>query len=135
MTSVTYRIPMHRDGHVVTLEEVLEAVDGAGLEWRMTYCDAIPKTGSGLNSVLLERHARSQQEGAVFTDLGLRDLAARLEQMIDCDILGYPEGQPADAQVTPTVSIVAFDSSEWTVRTSEGHSHRFDVTSRLLDES
>ena len=123
--TTTHRIPMHRDGHVVTLEEVLEAVDGAGLEWHLTHFDAIPKTDAGLDTDFLEREAKSRPGGLVFSDTGLRDLAAKLQQVIDCDILGYPEGQPADAQVAAALSIVAFDSGEWAVHTSEGHGHRF----------
>lgn len=131
----TYRIPMHREGHLVTLEEVLKLVDGAGLTWRLTHFDAIGKTGCDVDWSLLERETTRQPGGMAFTDVGLRDLAAQLYQVIDCDILGYPEGQPADVKGSAALSIVAFDSGEWTVETRVGHRHRFDATSWLLEGS
>ena len=131
----TYRMPMHREGHLVTLEKVLKVVAGAGLTWRLTHFDAIPKTGSDVDTLLLEREAKRQPGGVAFTDADLRDLAAQLQQVIDCDILGYPEGEPADVKGSAALSIVAFDSGEWTVETSEGHRRRFDATSWLLEGS
>ena len=69
----------------------------------------------------------------VFADIGLRALAQQLHQVIDCQILGVPQGQSLGANVPDILEIVASDSTEWILRTGTQHGWRLDLGSSLFE--
>lgn len=131
-SATTFRIPMHRGGSLVSLEAILEGVDGTGLEWHLLDIQAIAKQNSGLDVLRLEEEVRGHPGGLVFADLGLRALARQIDQVIDCEILGVPVERPYPSMAE--VSIVASDSTEWILRMSGMSGGRFDHASPLLDQ-
>lgn len=131
-SATTFRVPMHRGGRLVSLEAILEEVDGTGLEWRLLDIQAVARKGSGLDVLRLEEEAQSRPGGLVFADLALRALARQIDQVIDCEILGVPVTRPRTSMVE--VTIVASDSTEWIVRTRGMAGSRLNLASPLFDQ-
>jgi hypothetical protein len=125
---------MHRGGRLVSLEAVLDVVDSAGLEWHLTDLEAIAKKDSDLDVVQLENDVHGRPGGLLLTDAALRLLAAEVDQIIDCQILGVPQGESIDADVADVLDIVAFDSTEWILRVGTRQRGRLNHSSSLLRE-
>jgi len=109
----TYAIPMHREGRVVDLLQILRLVNGQLLTWRLTEIEAIVVPGSALDIVELEREALSSPDGISFSNRALTALADQLLQVINCDLSGYLLGD--NRKQAPVVLIRALDSTEWSV--------------------
>jgi len=129
---VTYTIPMHQGGRFVSLEEVLGAINGAGLEWRLSWLQAVSSRDSSLDVVELEAKTRNQQGGLLLTDVELRTLARQLDQVIDGEFRGFAEGSSHDSGGAALIEVAAFDSTEWTLTFTEAASERLDVDAEVL---
>jgi hypothetical protein len=123
---------MHQGPHLVTLAEVLDAIDGTGLEWRLLYLDATARIESGLPVGQLGRDVRAEPGGRVVSDSDLRVLAGKLDQVVDCDLYAFIGSSADDATTSAVVSVVAFDSGEWDLEVSGTAVGRLDLTSPIL---
>jgi hypothetical protein len=126
-------IPMIRGEHVVDLEDVLDLLDGTGLEWRATDIEVIPREGAaldvdGLEAAVLAAHPA----GLPFSDVELRALALQVEQVIVCEILGVPVGSGSGAATR--IALEASDGLEWAIRAAPREEWRVDRTSPLFEE-
>jgi hypothetical protein len=128
----TYTIPMHRSGRLISLAAVLEAIKGEGLEWRLKDLWATAFEGFGAEIVELEQQTRNQERGVAFTDSGLREVASRIYQVIDCQLLGAPAGSSAAPGSADTLEIIAFDSTEWILNVGSSQRHRVNLRSDLF---
>ena len=129
-----YRIPMHRGGRLVTLDDILQVVNGTRVVWHLMDIEAISMRDSGLDVLQLEREVQHAPGGKVFTDRDLRASARQLDQVIKCKILGVIEGLSFDVGSAVVVEILALDSTEWVLWTDQIHDDRIDVGSPLFEE-
>lgn len=125
-----FQIPMHDDGRLVSLEAILAELDGTGVEWWIVDLQAVGEPGSGLDVLELEKEVRRKPEGLALSDLELRALATQFHQVIECEIVGVETGKQGTGDAD--LSIVAFDSTEWTVKVNPASAHRVRADSLLL---
>lgn len=129
-----YRIPMFRDGQLVTLNDILRLVNGSGLKWHLMDIEAISRRDAGLDVLELEREVNASSDGRAFTDLELRALSRKLDQVIECRIVGMNQEHGPDNGRVPVVVISAFDSTEWILSVDVWENGRLDAGSPLLSE-
>lgn len=127
----TFTLPMHANGRVVTLGAILSALDTSGLEWRVVALEAVAKPDSGLDVLELERAGGLSPGGLALSDSGLHTLAGQLEQIIDCEINGFTYGVSPTSR--PELSIVAVDSTEWTLSANASAEYRLRADSVLFN--
>lgn len=114
-----HRIPIHKNGHVTSLSEILHHINDTNISWRMTELQAISTPSSDLNMLNLESEIRNSPKGFPFTNKALIALAEILDQVIDCEIIGFtvsPEDSPTEEAV---IIIRALDSTEWEIAVDE----------------
>lgn len=111
----TYRIPIHQDGHVTSFSEILRHVNGAEIFWRMTDLQAISIPSPNLNILDLESQVHDSPEGLIFTHEALVELSQALDQVIDCEILGFTRDPQTSSPGKVVIIIRALDSTEWEV--------------------
>jgi hypothetical protein len=117
---------MHQRGQVVSLEHVLGAIDGSGMEWRVSSLQALSKSDSDLDVIECESKTRNHEGGLLLTDAEFRALACQLSQVIDGEFRGFVEGTSRDSGVAALVELAAFDSTEWTVTIADSAVDRLD---------
>jgi hypothetical protein len=126
----SYRIPMHHEGHLVTLGEILDVIDGKGLEWRLTDFEAIAVPDFGLDILSIERAVSGTRGGLIFSFNALLEFAQGLDQVINCEILGYATDVPR-IPGEAVVIVQALDSTEWILKADDPRA-RLDLGSSLL---
>ena len=115
--SIKLRLAMHPStgGEIVGLTQVLELVEVEGIEWRLTVFEGIATADSQLDVLDLEQRVRAAKGGIALTSRIFRELAASLDQVIECELRGRLVDDPAGADRGPAVVLSAFDSTEWVV--------------------
>ena len=121
---------MYLEGRLVTLDEILHVIDGQEVDWRLIDFEAIALPDSGLDVLSLERAVFGSGEGLLFTYDALLELAQGLDQVINCEILGFVRGAPEMAGEA-VVILQALDSTEWVLAVDEPQA-RLDLDSPLL---
>ncbi|MBI9113668.1 hypothetical protein [Sanguibacter suaedae] len=128
-----FRTSMYIGEHLVGLEEVLDQVISADLEWHLTFFWGTPAVGADVSVDSLEEAASAAPHGLILSEEELRLLATKLYQVIDCVILGFPKDQPVHLRDSATMSVVAFDSSEWGVYAGLRERYRIRTESLLSE--
>lgn len=113
----SYSIPAYCKGQLVTLQQVLGLMDSRLLRWQLTELEAVALPDSVVHVVEMERAVRSADGGLRFSNQALAALGDQLQQVINCEVLGYRvEGGGAPEAL---VAIRAMDSTEWSIVVDE----------------
>lgn len=111
------------DGSSVELAELLDAVSSPeDLDWTILEIWAVGQTDE-TDVVALERQAVESPHGLNLSAVALRELADRLQQVIDGIVVGYrgpaPDRDAVDLRSTAEIVLEAIDSTLWRVYARE----------------
>lgn len=111
------------DGSSVQLADLLDVVSTPeDLDWTILEIWAVGRTDE-TDVVALERQAEESPQGLKMSAIALRELADRLQQVIDGIVVGYrgpaPDRHAVDLRSTAEVVLEAIDSTLWRVYARE----------------
>lgn len=115
-----YRIRMHQpEGRLIGLIDILSLIRSPDLTWHMRFLWATTRRESDLKVLELEQRIEDSERGVFFSQAELQAVADQFEQVIDMDLLGFPEGNDGATDVGSVVRAEALDSSVWDVTFDE----------------